>query len=119
MSSPIKFEVVKSNGSFSIIKGPYSRKQHSNQQKGLDLYVDVLDHSTGHINRVKLYSNTKGLHFKKYGSHYLDEFDTDYAYVPFQMIEYDEYESRIADLCLDLDGNRSRIGHYISKSDLL
>ena len=55
---------VKSNGFFSIIAGPYEKGQHPNQQCGLDLYVDALDHSTGNINTVKLYDNKKGLHFK-------------------------------------------------------
>jgi len=78
---------VKSNGSFSIVEGPYEKKQHPNQQQGLDIYVDALDHSTGNINTVKLYNNKKGLHFKKDGSHYLSDFTMDYLWVPFQIID--------------------------------
>ena len=76
---------LKSNGYFSIIKEPYDKKQHINQQEGLDKYIDVLDHDTGVVNKVKLYENTKGLHFKKRGSWYLNEFTKDYLYVPFQI----------------------------------
>ena len=78
---------MKSNGYFSIQKSPYSRKQHPNQQGGLDLYVDVIDECTGNLNQVKLYENKNGLHFKKNGTHYLDEFDTDVEVVPFQVIK--------------------------------
>lgn len=78
---------VKSNGYFSIIKEPYDKKQHPNQQGGLDVYVDILDHQTGCINSVKLYENSKGLHFKKHGTWYLTEFVLDYLYVPYQIME--------------------------------
>lgn len=77
---------LKSNGYFSIKKMPYSKKQHPNQQGGLDLYVDVIDEITGNLNQVKLYENKKGLHFKKNGSHYLDEFVIDVEVIPFQVI---------------------------------
>lgn len=78
---------LKSNGCFALLKEPYAKKQHQNQQCGLDLYVDVIDFSSGCINRVKLYQNSKGLHFKKDGAHYLDGFVEDVIYVPFQIIE--------------------------------
>ena len=76
---------LKSNGYFSIVREPYDKKQHQNQQGGLDRYVDVLDHDTGVVNVVKLYENTKGLHFKKRGSWHLNEFTKNYLYVPFQI----------------------------------
>ena len=77
---------LKSNGYFSIKKAPYSKEQHPNQQGGLDMYVDVIDESTGNLNQVKLYENKKGLHFKKNGSHYLDEFVIGVVVVPFQVL---------------------------------
>jgi|GEM_PF-6314525 len=76
---------LKSNGSFSIFNDPYDKEQHPNQRGGLDKYIDVLDHRTGEINSVKLYINSKGLHFKKNGSHYLSEFILDSIYVPYQI----------------------------------
>jgi len=78
---------LKSNGHFSIVKDVYDKKQHPNQQGGLDKYIDVLDHDTGNINRVKLYKNTKGLRFKKDGSWYLSDFNKIYRYIPFQIDE--------------------------------
>lgn len=83
----IKSYKIKSNGHFSITQRPYGKKQHPNQQGGLDLYVQILDHETGQINTVKLYENSKGLHFKKRGSWYLSEFIQDVIFVPFQIIE--------------------------------
>ena len=90
----IKQEWLKSNGSFGLIKEPYAKKQHPNQQEGLDQYVDVVDFCTGQINSVKLYENTKGLHFKKNGSHYLDGFDSKVLYVPFQIIKPELLEGK-------------------------
>ena len=79
---------LKSNGWFSIVKEPYDKKQHPNQQQGLDRYVDVLNHYTGNINTVKLYENKKGFHFKADGStHYLLEFVDEIVYVPFQILK--------------------------------
>ena len=79
---------LKSNGWFSILIPPYDKKQHPNQQQGLDKYVDVVNHHTSNINSVKLYENTKGLHFKADGgTHYLDEFNKDIVYVPFQILD--------------------------------
>lgn len=84
----IKTQTLKSNGWFAIVKEPYDRKQHPNQQSGLDKYVDVLNQYTGNINCVKVYENTKGLHFKADGStHYLSEFIREIIHVPFQIIE--------------------------------
>ena len=84
MKSITSYE-LKSNGKFSIVNHSYYKKQHSNQQNGIDMYVDVLDHSTGIVNSVKLYENTKGIHFKKGGNHYLPEFVLDYIYIPLQI----------------------------------
>jgi len=81
-----KHGYLRSNGCFSIFHEPYEKKQHPNQQCGLDWYVDIIDHSTGRINSVKLYMNTKGLHFKKDGTWYLDDFTQTFTYIPFQMI---------------------------------
>jgi hypothetical protein len=77
--------ILKSNGFFSIVKAPYAKNQHPNQQGGLDRYIDVLDHDTGNINSVKLYENTKGIHFKKQGTWYLSEFTKTIMHVPFQI----------------------------------
>lgn len=85
-----KVEHLKSNGYFSILRGPFAQDQHPNQQGGLDLYVDVIDHSTGNVNNVKLYANKQGkLYFKKNGSWYLELFTQTFTYIPFQMIEED------------------------------
>lgn len=83
----IKTQQLKSNGYFSFIKGPYDKKQHQNQQCGLDLYVDVLNQYTGRVCSVKLYENKTGLHFKFDGTHYLDEFTEDVVYVPYQILK--------------------------------
>lgn len=83
----IKYTLITSNGWFGLIEGPYSKDQHPNQQCGLDMYVDVIDFHTGQVNSVKLYENTKGLHFKKDGAQYLSEFTEKVAYVPFQIIK--------------------------------
>lgn len=79
---------LKSNGSFSIIKDVYDKVQHPNQQNGLNKYIDVLDHSTGNVNSVKLYDNGMSgeLHFMKKGrSYYLKDFTLVSVYVPFQI----------------------------------
>lgn len=83
---------LKSNLQFSIITEPYKKKQHPNQQGGLDLYVDVLNHYSGKECSVKLYENTKGLHFKFDGTHYLTEFTEDVIYIPYQIIYEKEFE---------------------------
>ena len=76
-----------SNGSYSLVDGPFEQKQHPNQQNGLDLYVKILDHTTDNINIVKLYENKNGLFFKKKGNHYLKNFRTHILYVPSQTME--------------------------------
>lgn len=82
----IKQFELKSNGSFGLILGPFAYKQHPNQQEGLDQYVQVVNFSTGAICTNKLYENSKGLHFKQSGTHYLDSFVDRVIYVPFQII---------------------------------
>lgn len=94
----VTYQRCKSNGSFSMIREPYDKKQHPNQQSGLDCYVDVLDEATGNINSVKLYENKRGLHFKKGGTHYLDDFTKDNVYVPYQVREI--YDIQHAVTCI-------------------
>jgi hypothetical protein len=77
---------VASNGEFGLLKSPFEHKQHPNQQNGLDLYVRVVNFTTGCECTVKLYKSKKGLHFKMKGTHYLDDFDSEVVYVPFQII---------------------------------
>lgn len=81
----IKQYRLKSNGAFSIVKEPYEKQQHPNQQCGLNLYVDVLDHITGQVNSLKLYQNSRGLHFKKGSPQYLSDFEAVAVYVPYQI----------------------------------
>lgn len=86
-----KQSTLKSNGWFAIVTPPYDKKQHPNQQNGLDKYVDVLNEYTGNVNSCKLYENTKGLHFKADGAtHYLDEFTDEVIWIPFQVIRINE-----------------------------
>lgn len=86
----IKQYKVKTNGDFALLVEPYAKKQHPNQQNGLDKYVDVLDLGTGLVNSVKLYENSKGLHFKKGGTHYLSSFTRECVVVPYQVYEVDD-----------------------------
>lgn len=84
----IKQQKLKSNGWFAIVRETYDKKQHPNQQSGLDKYVDVLNQYTGRVNSVKLYQNKSGLHFKADSStHYMYEFTKEIIYIPFQIIE--------------------------------
>lgn len=52
---------------FGLIGEPVPNKQHPNQQKGLDLYVSVVNLDTGERCFKKLYDGKKGLHFKHTG----------------------------------------------------
>lgn len=82
---------LKSNGWFSILIPPYDKKQHPNQQQGLDKYVDVVNHYTGNVNSVKLYENKTGLHFKADGgTHYLEDFTKNVTYIPFQILDKED-----------------------------
>lgn len=76
------------NIDFAIIQEPVEHKQHPNQKGGLDLYISVLNISTGEVCFKKLYKNTKGLHFKHtgYSPMYLKEFTREVHYVPYQVI---------------------------------
>ena len=76
--------VTNKDRDFAIVRMPYSKKQHPNQQCGIDEYVDVIDLGTGNLNVVKLYENTKGKHFKKEGTHYIKDFTIDIEIIPFQ-----------------------------------
>jgi len=83
----MEYHWLKSNGKFSIFRDVYSKKQHPNQQNGTDEYVDVVNHSTGNINSLKIYLNAKGeKYFKKNGSHKIDDFNEVIKYIPFQII---------------------------------
>lgn len=76
---------LKSNGKFALVRDVFHKKQHPNQQAGKDLYVEVLDHSTGVINVLKLYDNRKGLFFKKGKFHYLHDFNQEIIWIPYQV----------------------------------
>lgn len=80
-------KTFKHNGNIALISEPYAKKQHPNQQCGLDKYIDILDLGTGMVNTVKLYENTKGLHVKKGGSHYLDEFTDECLISPYTVTD--------------------------------
>ena len=73
---------------FGLVGEPQSRKQHPNQQKGLDLYVDVINFDSGEWCFKKLYENKRGLHFKHtgYSPMYLDDFTEKATVIPFQVI---------------------------------
>lgn len=85
----LKQYTLRSNGDFAIIEDPTPHKQHPNQQKGLDLYIKVLNIYTGEECFKKMYENKKGLHFKHtgYSPMYLDEFDKTIVYIPYQTYE--------------------------------
>jgi len=85
------FRTVKCNPrdpTFGLEGDPVDHKQHQNEQKGLDLYVNVVNFYTGEWCFKKLYENTKGLHFKHtgYGSMYLKNFTQEVKVYPFQVI---------------------------------
>ena len=79
-------KTVKANDNFGLVEGPYPKKQHINQQCGLDEYVTVINLRTGEICCKKLYQNRKGLHFKHagYPPSYLHEMTQTVSYVQFQ-----------------------------------
>lgn len=72
------------NGLFALVKQPYGKAQHPNQQCGLDIYVDVIDLVTGNKNSLKLYDGVRGRYFKKNGTHYLSDFTKTVTVVPYQ-----------------------------------
>lgn len=73
---------------FGLIGEPVDHKQHPNEQRGLDLYVQVVNFDTGERCFKKLYEAKRGLHFKHtgYSPMYLDDFTADAAVVPFQVL---------------------------------
>ena len=85
----IESYIIKSNGYFGILKGPHKHKQHPNQQSGLDLYISVVNFSTGEKCYKKLYKNSKGLYFKHTGipNNYITDFSEYVKYIPFQIID--------------------------------
>lgn len=82
-------ETIKHNGLFALIRDAYENEKHPNQQGGTDFCVDVLDFGTGQLNTVRLYENTKGLHFKKYGTHYLSNFNMECLVTPYRVTTTD------------------------------
>lgn len=75
---------------FGLVEGPVEHEQHPNQQKGLDLYVTVINFDTGERCFKKLYENKRGLHFKHtgYSPMYLDDFTADATVYPFQVVTH-------------------------------
>lgn len=73
---------------FGLIGEPVEHKQHQNQRNGLDLYVNVINLDTGEHCFKKLYSNTRGLHFKHtgYSPMYLANFTAPATVIPFQVL---------------------------------
>lgn len=90
----VTYYLLKTNGDFSLVTDIFDKEQHPNQQCGLDKYVSVLDHSTWNINTVKLYENSKGLYFKKNGTHYLDEFTDEHYWIPAQLVAKNDLKNR-------------------------
>ena len=73
---------------FGLVGEPEPHRQHPNQRKGLDIYVNVINFDTGEHCFKKLYENSKGLHFKHtgYASMYLADFTATARVIPFQVI---------------------------------
>jgi hypothetical protein len=96
------YEILPSNGKFSIKKGPY-KPNDIKGKKGTGLVVDVIDHKTGKLNTIKVYSNSLGLHFNKakintalktnneYTTNYLKHFTKKYIYIPYQIKEKSKF----------------------------
>ena len=96
-SFPVTFDP--SYPHFGLVDGPTPHEQHPNQQKGLDLYVRVINFDTGETCFKKLYENKRGLHFKHtgYGSMYLDDFTERATVIPFQ-VQFSAALSAIGDV---------------------
>lgn len=73
---------------FGLVSGPVQHSQHQNQQRGLDLYVSVINFDTGEPGFKKLYRNGRGLHFKHtgYSPMYLEDFTGEALVFPFQVV---------------------------------
>lgn len=85
-----------SDGNFAISGEPYKRKQHTNQQNGLDIYVNLLNLRTGNWNTCKLYKNTKGYHAK------LSGFSPVYLQSFTKLVEVVFYDYRMSDVDVDV-----------------
>lgn len=83
---------------FGLRGEPVQHAQHPNQQKGLNLYVSVINFDTGEWCFKKLYENSRGLHFKHTGFSpmYLGNFTATAAVVPFQVLYAQAIEARSA-----------------------
>lgn len=77
---------------FGLLGDPFDKKQHPNQQGGLDKYVHVINFMSGEWCLKKLYQNKKGLHFKHAGyiPMYLDDFTKECIYAERQIKFPDE-----------------------------
>jgi hypothetical protein len=81
---PVKYDP--SYSCFGIVDGPVERPQHPNQQRGLNLYVKVINNVTGEECLKKLYRNKTGLHFKHtgYPPTYIDRCTARGHFIPYQ-----------------------------------
>ena len=79
---------------FGLVGVPQPHRQHTNQQRGLDLYVTVFNLDTGERCFKKLYENRQGLHFKHtgYSPMYLNDFTERAVVYPFQVVRQPEGE---------------------------
>lgn len=73
---------------FGLFGDPEQHKQHPNEKKGLDVYVNVINFDTGEWCFKKLYENKRGLHFKHtgYSPMYLSSFTETATVIPFQVV---------------------------------
>lgn len=90
----MKYKMVKYDPAypyFGLLGEPFDKKQHQNEQRGLDKYVRVVNFQTGEWCEKKLYLNNKGLHFKHTGYQpmYLERF-TSPATVYLFHVEFDD-----------------------------
>lgn len=87
-----KFKLLKTNGYFCILTEPYKGRKDYVIQNSSNMYIDVINMSTGEKCVKKLYKNTKGLHFKHKGfkPSYLSDFDKFTNYIPLQFIDVEE-----------------------------
>lgn len=81
---------------FGLVGAPVEHKQHTNQRRGLDLYVSVINFDTGEKCFKKLYEGKRGLHFKHtgYSPMYLCDFTADAEVVPFQVFLAEQEERK-------------------------
>lgn len=96
MNSFVKHYTVKYDPNyphFGLKDGPEPHPQHPNQQRGLDLYVRVVNFDTGEVCYKKLYENKLGLHFKHtgYTPIYLQDLTDTLEVVPFQIVDKETF----------------------------